>query len=513
LAHAEVKIKKKPARPEAPQVEVPEEDRLALPRPAPRANAKPKTLRKTPLAAERAAARTPKRKSSAAATQPAAPQAKLAAKKAPREETKPVPAAEPGLEPVREPSPLPARQPAPPAPAAAARPQSDASEAALGAVLRDETDATEVLEVLPGSTAEDMGIRAGDRLIALNGAAVRSRAEAAAAWRKTEPGVRISALVRREQRVLALESRLAEDEPAFKRGNKSLSAQEVVLKEARLERSGTAAKAEVAKAKPLPVAIPARQALWIRFPDGIKDTVATGDILEGAVTMAVATDANLDFLCLPPRSRIWGKVLQASSAEGARIMRIYFYKARLAGGHILPISARITDVAGEQSMLKVSRGGSLVAGEPVRSEGKKKKGTAFLLLPETRLRLELTESAMVTEPPQFYAAGPGLWIRTKDTESGRQFEVTHVIPGRSAEKAGLRVGDALVSVAGKSTTKLDFEDALAALYGAPGSTLKVTVQKPAAKPETFELKRGVSYQDGVENALPLPYEKPEKRSS
>ena len=55
---------------------------------------------------------------------------------------------------------------------------------------------------------------------------------------------------------------------------------------------------------------------------------------------------------------------------------------------------------------------------------------------------------------------------------------------------------------------MDFGEALAALYGAPGSLFKVTALKPDAdKPVTFELKRGVFYKDGVETPVPLPFEK------
>ena len=97
-------------------------------------------------------------------------------------------------------------------------------------------------------------------------------------------------------------------------------------------------------------------------------------------------------------------------------------------------------------------------------------------------------------------------MKSKETAEGRVFEVSHVIAGRQAEKAGVKVGQVVTSVNGKSVGHLEFEDALANLYGAPGSTVKLTL---AASPklQTVELKRGVAVQADKEEALPLPYQK------
>ena len=105
-------------------------------------------------------------------------------------------------------------------------------------------------------------------------------------------------------------------------------------------------------------------------------------------------------------------------------------------------------------MVRVSPGGSLVIGEPVVADPRERKKTP-LLKADMRLRIELDESATITEPPKFYLAGPGAWIKTLDTETGRGFEVTHVITGRSAEKMGLRVGDVLTSINGRSCAKME----------------------------------------------------------
>ncbi|MCX5795590.1 MAG: PDZ domain-containing protein [Elusimicrobia bacterium] len=379
---------------------------------------------------------------------------------------------------------------------------------ALGTFLRDGEDSAEALAVLPGSEAGTLGLQARDRLAFLNGAPVRSRGDAAQAWLGWDPALRLRAVARRGLQVVDLQSRFPGEEPAFVRGPQDISAREAVLKDSLLAGAAQSAQAVLARAPSLQVNVPAKQVLWMRFPDGLPYTVGTGDILAGEVTMAVASDASLDFLCLPPRSTVWGKVLHTSESDGVRSVRIHFFKASLAGGHIIPISARLTDAAGKQPLLKVSPGGSLVMGEPVSLDQKKKRRSARILEPDVRLRLELTEPIAVTEPPQFYPAGAGLWIKTKDTEAGRVFEVTLVIPGRSAEKAGLRVGDMLTAIAGRATARMDFGEALAALYGAPGTGFKVAALKPGAdKPATLELKRGVFYKDGVETPVPLPFEK------
>jgi C-terminal processing protease CtpA/Prc len=53
---------------------------------------------------------------------------------------------------------------------------------------------------------------------------------------------------------------------------------------------------------------------------------------------------------------------------------------------------------------------------------------------------------------------------------------------------------------------MDFEEALDALYGAPGTTVKVSVAR-AAGSQVLELTRGVKADaKGVEAPLPLPFE-------
>ena len=381
--------------------------------------------------------------------------------------------------------------------------------AELGVSLRDGDNSAAVLSVWPDSESSELGVLPQDRLVYLNAAAAHSRAAAAQAWRAWDRGARLSAVLLRGSRTVPVQSPPLGEEPAFTRGPKELSLVEDLRRTERLEQAAQAAEWSVAHAPPLRVLIPARQSLWIRFPAGIPETVAASDVLEGEVTMAVANDANMDFLCVPPHSKVWGKVVQTSASDGTRSLRIHFFKAALSGGHFVPISARLTDAAGEQPVVRVSPGGTLVVGDSVATDPKKRRRR--LLEPAMRLRLELLEPLVITEPPQFYSAGPGFWINTKETETGWVFKVTLLISGRSAEKEGLRVGDIITEIAGRAAGNLDFSSALAAIYGPPGTTVQIVVLKPGAaesEARTLELKRGVRFTDGVESPLPLPFEKP-----
>ena len=325
----------------------------------------------------------------------AKPETKTKARKKPARTTrKPAPAVRKSVRPpvkvtkqVKE-APLASPEAAP----AAAKPVAAGALTDFGAALRDGEDSAETLAVLPGSQADTLGLLPGDRLASLNGAPARSRADAAAAWKGWDAGLRLWVVARRGLRVVGLQTRFPDEEPVFMRGPKSLSPRENVLQEGLLEKSAQAGQAVLAAAPPLPVSVPAKQVLWIRFPGGLQDTVATGDILTGEVTMAVASDASLDYLCLTPRSTVWGKVLQTNATEGVRALRIHFYKAALAGGHVIPISARITDAAGEQPLLKVSPGGTLVLGEAVSMDPKKKRRGGRILEPDVRQYLPDSES-------------------------------------------------------------------------------------------------------------------------
>ncbi len=115
----------------------------------------------------------------------------------------------------------------------------------------------------------------------------------------------------------------------------------------------------------------------------------------------------------------------------------------------------------------------------------------MLLDADARLRVRLLDPVTLAEAPSWWRAGPGLWLKTATDAAGRRrFQVTHVVAGRSAAAAGVKVGDLLDGVGGRSSERMDFEEALDALYGPPGSPVKVSIVRAGAA-QVLELTRGV----------------------
>jgi membrane-associated protease RseP (regulator of RpoE activity) len=144
----------------------------------------------------------------------------------------------------------------------------------------------------------------------------------------------------------------------------------------------------------------------------------------------------------------------------------------------------------------------LIAAAPLPpADGKKKRGPDYLLDADARLRLRFREPVSLIEPPSWWRAGPGLWLRTAP-DGRRGFEVAVVIPGRAAAAAGIHAGDRIDSINGRSAEKMDFADATAALYGEPGSMVKLGV----AGAGRVELIRGAKLDVGGSIPLTLPFE-------
>lgn len=374
---------------------------------------------------------------------------------------------------------------------------------ALGAALVDSPAGPAVGEPLSDSPAESLGLKAGDRVYALAGKPTPSAGQPAASALSSWPlGARLSAVVARGLEVRRLEASAPPAPSDRGREKDKLSAHELAIKQGRLDASGEAAAAALRAAPPLDFSVHARQAFWLRFPNGVRADVAPGAIFVGETTTAVTTSPELDFLSLPPKSLVWARVLSIERTGDLRKLRLHVFKLKPAGGHAYRVSGLLTDIVGDQKLAKVSTGGTLVASAPLAPLGKKE--VDWLIAPETRLRGELLDALTLTEEPNYYRAGPGLWLRTKDAPQGRRFEISHVIPGRAAEKAGLKVGQLVSAVGARSSEKLDFAEALDTLYGEPGSQIKLTVEKEGAKPETVALRRGVLFKDGKEEPVPLP---------
>lgn len=399
---------------------------------------------------------------------------------------------------------VPAQQPAA-IEAAPPPPADDPTMAAFGAVLAAAPHPLTVAAVLPDSWAERLGVAPGDRLLYVDRVPLRDHPTTAAAFRGWQPGTRLSAVLRRDLRVVSLEGRFPEPEPAFKRGSDEFSAQEKKFAGARLAKTTSVAQAALSQAPSLNVTTQGRQSFWVRLDDGIKNDVARGDILEGVVTTAVPTDPSLDYLSITPGSKVWAQVVAVNKSQEAVAVRLAFFKLRLDGGQAYFIAGKAVGAAGPQKMVLASQGGSLVAALPIDGEGKKKKAGP-LLDPDMRLRVELTTPLTLTEPESFYQAGPGMWIKTQRTAQGQVCSISYLVPGRSAANAELRVGDAVVAIDGDKCAKLESDEVIARLYGKPKSRVKLSIVRAGgAKPETVEIKRGVIYENGQANDLPMPY--------
>jgi hypothetical protein len=406
------------------------------------------------------------------------------------------------------PAPAPAAVAAAPA-APTAAPRSEAALAGLGAALDEDADGLLAAEPWPGRPAEGMGLRAGDRVWFADRAPVRTRVEAAAARRAAAPEMRESLIVRRGLETAALSGPESPTPPDFIRGASDLSAREKALADARAARDAVRAKDEVAETAPQDWNLRADQAFWIRFPEGLPAGLAVGDVVAAETATGLTTDGALDFLAVPPKSRVWARVIASGDDGAVRSARLAFFKMRPVGARVYPISGVATAAAGVAGadLIRVSAGGTVVVAAPLpEADGKKRRGKDLLLDENARLRVRLMEPATMSETPSWWRAGVGLWLKTADSEGHRRFQVTHVVTGRAAAAAGLKVGDVLDGIGGRSSEKLDFEDALDALYGAPGSTVKVSVVRPGGA-QSLDLVRGAKVDSkGLSTPLPLPFE-------
>lgn len=401
-------------------------------------------------------------------------------------------------------------KPAAVAPVAAAAPtgSDDSILFAFGAELRAEPGEAGLRadSVRKGTPAADAGLRPGDRVLRLAAAEPARRVEAAAALRAWAPQSRASAVVRRGLEVAALSAPALPVPSYAARRADSLSARELSLASASVRRAAAAGKASVAAAPPLDATVRADQGVWVRFPDGLKAGLKTGDLVAAETTTGVTADGSLDFLALPPKSKIWARALEAADDGELRSVRLHFFKLELAGGGTYPVLGAATAVSGDQSLLRATAGGTVIAAVPVPDpEAKRRKGPELLVDAEARVRVRLLEPVRLVEPASFWRAGPGLWIRTIEKNGRRLFEVTHSVAERSAAAAGLKVGDLLDEIGGRSSQRLEFPDAVDALYGAPGSDLKVSVVAGKSS-KTLSLRRGARWDDGKPSALLLPFQ-------
>lgn len=403
--------------------------------------------------------------------------------------------------------------PAKPAPAktAAAAPRSEAPVSApdaldetalfgLGADLAVQDGTLLVSFVRPGSRAEKAGLKAGDQVLRADGA-VSSRAKVAAALRAWTPGTRLPLVVRRGLEVLPLETAVVPPARDYARGDKDLSEHEKALAAERSNQAAADGRAVVKAMAPLTVAVRADQGLWVRFPKGLPAGLKKGDEIVAEAATGLTVDASLDFLAVPPASKLRARVIDAVDDGQARTVRLAFYALDLAGGGTYTTLGHATAVSGDQRMARVASGGTLVAASPLPDA--KRRALEPVLDADARLRVKLLEPLVIDEPPSYWRAGPGLWVKTVEDGGRRLFEVTHAISGRSAEAAGLKVGDRLDAIGGKPAEKMDFAEAVDRLYGKPETDVEVSVLR--GKSQALKLKRGMRWAGGKSAPMPLAY--------
>jgi carboxyl-terminal processing protease len=98
-------------------------------------------------------------------------------------------------------------------------------------------------------------------------------------------------------------------------------------------------------------------------------------------------------------------------------------------------------------------------------------------------------------------AGVGIQMDVRD--SG--VTVIGTLPGTSAERVGIVTGDRIMEIDGKPTGGLTPEEALKALRGAAGTTVRVAVERPGITTRIpFTLTRSVIEVNPVQHALLLP---------
>ncbi|MBI5202967.1 MAG: PDZ domain-containing protein, partial [Elusimicrobia bacterium] len=306
------------------------------------------------------------------------------------------------------------------------------------------------------------------------------------------PETRMWAVVRRDGAIQMLEAELPKVRLAPSRDPEFLSPLESELSRQHLE-SAKSRKEEAIRALVTPrLDVAAGQRTWIRFHAGLPATLKTGDVVEGVVSTGLAADGNLDYLAIAPNSQVWAEAVEASDVDGVRSIRLHVFKLKLRGGHAYPVSARVVDLTGDRTLTQLSSGGTAVTADPGG------------LGPGLRMQIEFLKPLSLFEPPAYFRAGPGVWFKQRGAE--KTLEVSHVIAGRSAERAGVQVGDVVLNVGGTAASKLDFMEALDRLYGAPGTSVSLRVQRGKdVVPGLMDLVRGVRYAKGKKDeAVPVP---------
>ncbi|HBL18442.1 MAG: hypothetical protein A2X36_16405 [Elusimicrobia bacterium GWA2_69_24] len=382
----------------------------------------------------------------------------------------------------------PSAEPAAPPPAVAASASPRDVLTTAGLVLEPSQPGLRVLERLPDSEAAGVGLLAGDLLLYLNGRRMKTPADAARALQVWQPGTRLSAVVSRNGGITALQTDPVKPRLPETRTAAALTPMESSLRDKRLSDTRKAAPASAADMKALGFRINPAERIWVRFPKGLPAALQTGDVIEGETSTSMATSPKLDFLAIPRGSRVWAQAVSVTEDGPVRSVRLHVYKIGLAGGKTYPCSAIVWNIMGEKSLARVAPGGVLISAP--------EEDDPYLLDPDQNVQIEFLEAFTLYEPRSFFQAGPGIWFRTAG--GGEGLEVTHVIAGRAAERAGIRKGDRVLQIARIPVTKLGFSEAIGRLYGEAGSAVELQVLRQGrSDPERASLQRGVVFRNGL----------------
>lgn len=389
----------------------------------------------------------------------------------------------------QEASPKPALRPSL-APRAAAKEEAApaAAVSTLGVSLRPTAGGLSVESAPAGGPLAGLDLRAGDILVDFAGRPAPTLAavkETVASWRE---GERLWAVVLRDGQPVGLETAFQRPAAAAPRDADALTPKEEAAREAHLEAARSSANKPLAALTTPLLTVAAGEKLWVRFPQGLP-RLSAGDVVVAETAAPLAADKKLDFLAVPPGSKVWLSALASREDGPAHVLRLHAYKIQPVGGRAYSVSAVVTAAAGSGEFVRVTPGGSLVT---VPADTSK-----TLLGAAWSLQLKLLADLELHEPESFYRAGPGLWVKEISEGGARVFEVTRIVPGRSAERQGLKPGDRVYSISGDSSARLGFPDALGKLYGDPGSEVAVRVtRKGEARSETVKLTRGVAWRRG-----------------
>lgn len=394
------------------------------------------------------------------------------------------PAAKP---PAAEPAPL---KPSLAPPEEAAEPQEPAprSEAPLGVSLRPVAGGLAVESAPSGGPLAGLDLRPGDLMTHFAGKPAPTLASLKAALAGWPAGERLWAVVLRGGLPVGLQAKFEAPAPLPSRTAFELTPKEEAARESHLEAARAAAKAPLAALETETLTLAAGEKLWVRFPQGLP-RLSPGETVVAETAAPLAADKKLDFLAVPPGSKVWLSALSVREDGPASVVRLHAYKLQPAGGRVYPLSAVVASAAGSGDFARVTPGGALVTTPDELAK--------TLLGPGWSLQLRLLDALTLHEPPAYYRAGPGLWFKEALEDGVRVFEVTLAQAGRSAERAGLKPGDRVYSVGGDSAARLGFAEGLGRLYGPAGSEVAVRVtRKGAARSETLSLRRGAVWRQG-----------------